>query len=165
MATRFGELIDQNLNRIQVRNYVYEGTCYGWFHKYQPQIICSLICVIFVVLIGAGGVIYLNNGNIYARDCWPNTCISSTEHSSQATSDVYIYQYENYNYVMEPNYYEEEEPLGWTFRFPSPTNRNLLSVTYGEGVGFVAVGEDDTILISLDGIDWTLQELPKLQHS
>ena len=47
------------------------------------------------------------------------------------------------------------DPLSqWTWRFPSPQGYTLRAVTYGGGQ-FVAVGDNGTIITSLDGYHWT----------
>jgi photosystem II stability/assembly factor-like uncharacterized protein len=44
----------------------------------------------------------------------------------------------------------------WTWRNPLPTGNALLAITYGNG-RFCAVGEQQTIVTSIDGTNWVLQ--------
>ena len=159
MASKIGDLLNNvNISNTRVvRNYIYEGTCYGWFHKYQQVIIASLCILICLFFFGAIGVIYVQNGNIYARDCWPNECPTSTSQSTSVSIGDYVY--EDYNWEKDPNNYYQNLPEvdeSWSFRFPTPTNRNLLSIAYGSA-GFVAIGVDNTILTSNDGKIWNFQ--------
>ncbi len=44
----------------------------------------------------------------------------------------------------------------WIWRYPNPQGMTLRAVTYGGGQ-FVAVGDNGTIITSLDGFNWTVQ--------
>jgi hypothetical protein len=46
----------------------------------------------------------------------------------------------------------------WSMAYPIPTGIGLLGATYGNGL-FVAVGFNDTILASADGIKWLANHL------
>ena len=131
----------------------YAGTFSGWVDRNQTllTVIGGVFAVLLISLLIAALYVHSHTEDSFDDDyCWPFACEEFVDESSRDNG----YHHET-DWEVSLN-----DTSGWAFRLPSPTNRDLYSVTYFDSellsTHYVAVGEDSTILVSEEGTSWQL---------
>lgn len=158
--------IDETLHSIEIeyddeeiafdtpKNFYLEGTTSGWINKNQTCLLflgAAVFIILGTVLIGTTYVTANNDDTFDDEDCWPFSCESYDEATVIEAPDSYYYEHSGI---------DDFDFSSWAFRLPSPTNRDLYAITYFElddvPYHFVAVGEESSLLVSMNGKNWTL---------
>lgn len=130
----------------------YDGTVSGWIDKHSTKL-WTVVAVLSIFIISIlVVVIYQSGDEPIGNSCWPTPCQDAVEEESS---------WSTYAPLLDDDIDTHNFSNGtWAFRLPSPTNRNLRSVTYFRSElvdgSFAAVGDDSTLLVSRNGSSWSL---------